>query len=221
MGFSDRDKSSRVRIKICGITRPQDALAAARFGADAVGLVFFPGSPRAINVDVAGKITSALPPFVSRVGLFVNATEAEIRDILDAVPLDVLQFHGDEQPEACRRYSKPYIKAVRMHTAVDLNREAGRYADASALLLDTYVKDIHGGTGQAFDWSTIPRGIDKPLILAGGLTADNVAAAVRQVRPYAVDVSGGVESAKGIKDADKMAEFIREVRHAERVSLQS
>lgn len=205
----------RIRIKICGITRVEDALAAARLGVDAIGLVFYPDSPRAVGIDTAHRIAGMLPPFVTRVGLFVNATSDEINKVLQLVTLDLLQFHGAEEPPECARYSKPYIKAVRMSDVVDVQREARRYADASALLLDAYVKGKHGGTGATFNWSSVPAAVDKPIILAGGLTAENVASAIRQTLPYAVDVSGGVESGKGIKDARKMAEFIREVRYAE------
>lgn len=210
----------RIRIKICGITRVEDALAAAKLGADAIGLVFYPESPRAITIDTAQRIVSLLPPFVVKVGLFVNAASDEINKVLKSVSLDVLQFHGDETPEACRSYSKPYIRTVRMDDGIDVGREAARYADASALLLDAHVTGLRGGTGVAFDWSRIPAAAGKPVILAGGLVADNVARAIRQVIPYAVDVSSGVESGKGIKDAHKMAEFIREVRRAELQSCQ-
>ena len=205
---------ARVRVKICGITRPQDALAAAYLGADAIGLVFYPASPRAVTVQTACAIVEVLPPFICKVGLFVNAAPDEISGVLETVALDVLQFHGDEETEQCKRYSKPFIKAVRMQDNADLNAAVIRYADASALLLDTYVDGLHGGTGQAFDWSRIPAHPGKPLILAGGLTPANVAAAIEQTKPYAVDVSGGVESAKGIKDTGKIAEFIQEVRNA-------
>lgn len=206
---------ARVRIKICGITRAEDALAAIRLGADAIGLVFYPDSPRAVSIDRARMISDMLPPFVTRVGLFVNASGDEINKVLQAVALDLLQFHGEEEPSECARYSKPYIKAVRMCDGVDVPGAAQRYAGASALLLDAYVKGRHGGTGATFNWSSIPAKVGKPIILAGGLTAVNVANAIRQSLPYAVDVSGGVESGKGIKDARKMAEFIREVRYAE------
>ena len=206
---------TRVRIKICGITRVEDALMATRLGADAIGLVFYPDSPRVVSIETACKIAGMLPPFVSKVGLFVNATDDDINRVLQAVAIDLLQFHGAETPSECARYSKPYIKAVRMSDEVDVGHEARRYAAATALLLDTYVKGKHGGTGESFNWSSVPADIGKPIILAGGLTAGNVANAIRQTQPYAVDVSGGVESGKGIKDAYKMAEFIREVRYAE------
>ena len=206
---------ARVRIKICGITRTEDALAAIHLGADAIGLVFYHDSPRAVSMDMACRIADRLPPFVARVGLFVNATDDEIDKVLQAVALDLLQFHGEEDPLVCARYSKPYIKAVRMCDGVDIPGAARRYAGASALLLDAYVRGQHGGTGATFNWSSVPAHAGKPIILAGGLTAGNVASAIRQAQPYAVDVSSGVESGKGIKDAHKMAEFIREVRYAE------
>ena len=209
MGTQDR-----VRIKICGITRLEDALEAVYAGADAIGLVFYDGSPRTVSLQTAGLICAQMPPFVSKVGLFVNAARDEIIRILKVVPLDLLQFHGDEEAEDCRGYSKPYIKAVRMKDHISLVDEAARFSEASALLLDAYTEGIYGGTGQVFDWTKPLPHIDKPLILAGGLTAENVATAIRQIRPYAVDVSGGVESKKGIKDPAKIAEFIREVRNA-------
>ena len=212
--LSENPEYARVRVKVCGITRPQDALEAAHLGVDAIGLVFYPTSPRAVTLQAACAIVDVLPPFVCKVGLFVNATTDEVTRVLEAVALDVLQFHGDEEPEQCSRYSKPFIKAVRMQDNVDLKAVANRYPAAAALLLDTYVEGLRGGTGQVFDWSRIPANTGKPLILAGGLTSANVAAAIEQAEPYAVDVSGGVESAKGIKDAGKIAEFIREVRNA-------
>ncbi len=203
----------RTRVKICGITRHEDALEAARLGADAIGLVFYAPSPRAVGIAQAQDIVRGLPAFVTVVGLFVNATADEIRAVLDQVRLDTLQFHGDETPEQCRAYARPYIKAVSMRVGVDLRACARDYADSAALLLDTHDERTPGGTGQTFDWSRIPGGLDKALILAGGLTSDNVAQAVRQVRPYAVDVSGGVEAAKGIKSHQQMARFINEVNH--------
>jgi len=206
---------SRVRIKICGITRPGDAKLAAALGADAIGLVFYSGSPRYVTAEQARTIAASLPPFICKTGLFVNADEEDIRSVLDQVNLDLLQFHGEENRQMCERYSKPYIKAVRMQANTDLSQIAKDYQSASALLLDTFVKGMQGGTGKTFDWSLIPGDVEKPLILAGGLTAENVADAVSRVRPYGVDVSGGVESDKGIKDANKLAEFIKEVRHAE------
>jgi len=212
---AEEHPAARVRVKICGITRPADALAAACLGADAIGLVFYTGSPRAISIDRARDIVAVLPPFVSKVGLFVNARPEEINAALENVALDILQFHGDESPDQCRGYSKPYIKAVRMRKSVDLESFPDRFSDAMAFLLDAHVAGIRGGTGQTFDWSRIPAGLAKPIILAGGLTSENVAEAIRRVSPYAVDVSGGVESGKGIKDPAKIAEFIREVRNAQ------
>lgn len=201
----------RTRVKICGITRPEDALAAARAGADAIGLVFYPPSPRAVTRERAREIVQVLPPFVSVVGLFVNAQPAEVRAALAALPIDLLQFHGDEAPEECRIYGRPYIKAVAMAPGVDLQAAARRYVDAAGLLLDTHREGVRGGTGEVFDWSRIPPGLDRPIILAGGLTLENVAAAVQRVRPYAVDVSSGVEVSKGIKDAARIEAFIRGV----------
>ena len=201
----------RVRIKICGITRPEDAVAAAASGADAIGLVFYPGSPRCIDTDTAAAIISVLPPFISKVGLFVNQNESEIKSILNLVPLDYLQFHGEESPEECGRYDKPYLKSIKMDEKVNLISAVERYHGSSCLLLDTYVEGIAGGTGQTFDWTKIPVSLNKPIILAGGLTPDNVKTAITRVRPYGVDISSGVEKSKGIKDPDRMAAFIREV----------
>jgi len=201
----------RTRIKICGITRPEDAQAAVRLGADAIGLVFYSASPRAVTIEQAQAIVAALPPFVTTVGLFVDAPLEQVSTTLQGVPLGLLQFHGHETPDDCAAFGRPYIKAVRMRPEVDLAAEALRYSTAQGLLLDTYQPGTPGGTGAAFDWGRVPAGLAKPVILAGGLTPQNVATAVRSVRPYAVDVSGGVEQAKGIKDAEKIAAFIREV----------
>lgn len=201
----------RVRIKICGITRPQDAIAAAASGADAIGLVFYPGSPRFIDTDTAAAIDSVLPPFINKVGLFVNQDEGEISSILKNVSLDYLQFHGEESPEECMRYDKPYIKSIRMEDKVNLTSEVERYSRASCLLLDAHVEGMAGGTGKTFDWTNIPASLTKPFILAGGLTPGNVRTAISQVKPYGVDVSSGVEKSKGIKDPDKITAFIREV----------
>ena len=203
----------RTRVKICGITRPEDALEAARLGADAIGLVFYPPSPRAVTAEQARAIVDALPSFVTIVGLFVDASPAEISAVLGAVRLDTLQFHGNETAAECVRYGRPYIKALRMRPGVDVAACARDHPGSAALLLDAHVEGVPGGTGLAFDWALAPTGLDKPLILAGGLTPENVADAVRRVWPYAVDVSGGVESAKGIKDHRKMAKFINEVNH--------
>lgn len=201
-----------VRSKICGITRIEDALAAAEAGADAIGLVFYANSPRAVSVQQAREIIAALPPFVTTVGLFVNASRCEINEILEAVPLDMLQFHGDETPADCEGYNRPWVKALRVRPGDDLETSCRLYAKASGILLDTYVAGVPGGTGEAFDWSLVPARLSKPIILAGGLSPQNVAQAIAQVRPYAVDVSGGVEQAKGIKDAAKIEAFIGAVR---------
>lgn len=205
---------SVVRSKICGITRIEDALAAVEAGADAIGLVFYAKSPRAVTAQQARAIISALPPFVTSVGLFVDASRCELGELLDAVPLDLLQFHGDEAPADCDGYHRPYIKALRVKPGDDIAAQVELYKNASGVLLDTYVPGIPGGTGEAFDWSLVPEGLSKPVILAGGLTAANVAQAIARVRPYAVDVSGGVELAKGIKDAEKIRAFMQAVKAA-------
>jgi phosphoribosylanthranilate isomerase len=202
-------------VKICGITRPEDALAAARAGAHAIGLVFYARSPRHVTPARAAEIIRVLPPFVTTVGLLVDATAEEVRAALAEAPVGLLQFHGDEMPEFCRQFRRPYVKAVRVKPGVDLLQYAQDYHDAKALLLDNYVEGLHGGSGVAFDWSLIPRGLPLPVILSGGLTPENVTEAVRRVRPSAVDVSSGVESAKGVKDAQKIAAFIKGVRNAD------
>lgn len=205
---------SVVRSKICGITRIEDALAAVEAGVDAIGLVFYAPSPRCVTLQQARLIIAALPPFVTTVGLFVDASRCELGEILDAVPLDLLQFHGDETPDDCDGYHRPYIKALRVRPDDDIAAQVALYKNASGVLLDTYVPGIPGGTGEAFDWSLVPDNVDKPVILAGGLTAENVAQAIAQVRPYAVDVSGGVELTKGIKAATKIRAFMQAVRTA-------
>jgi phosphoribosylanthranilate isomerase len=201
------------RIKICGLTRPEDAAAAARLGADAIGLVFYPPSPRHVSIEQARAVVAALPPFVSVVALFVNPSVAEVDAVLQALPIDVLQFHGEETPEFCRHFNRPYLKAVRVKPGVDLIEWAKQYHDARGLLADAFVEGVHGGTGATFDWALLPAGLGIPLILSGGLNPANVAEAVRQVKPAAVDVSSGVEAAKGIKDAAKMADFIAGALH--------
>ncbi|MDO8812844.1 MAG: phosphoribosylanthranilate isomerase [Gallionella sp.] len=209
------------RVKICGITRVEDALAAARCGADAIGLVFYERSPRHVGIAQALQLAAALPPFVSVVGLFVDADKVFVREVLAQVPLDVLQFHGDEPPEYCVQFGKPYLKAIRVKAGVDLIQCAARFRTARGLLLDAHVEDIPGGTGTTFDWTLIPKQLPLPVILYGGLDAGNVAAAIEQVRPYAVDVSSGVEAAKGIntlkgiKDAAKVARFRQEVTQSD------
>lgn len=203
---------SVVRSKICGITRLEDALAAVAAGADAIGLVFYAPSPRAVTIAQAQAIVAGLPPFVTTVGLFVDMPPREIEGVLAAVPLDLLQFHGDESPADCEALRRPYIKALRVRAGDDVVAQVDAYPGARAVLLDTFVDGVPGGTGQAFDWSLVPAQLSKPVILAGGLTPGNVAAAIAQVRPYAVDVSGGVEVSKGIKDAHKVKDFVRAVR---------
>lgn len=200
------------RIKICGITRVKDALAAAQAGADAIGLVFHAASPRAVSVEQARAIAQAMPPFVTVVGLFVDAPEADIRAVLDQVPLDLLQFHGDEPDSFCQRFARPYLKAVRVRPGDDLNALAANWPGASGILLDSYKPGVPGGTGETFDWSMIPSQRSWMLVLAGGLQADNVRQAIDMTAPWAVDVSGGVEAAKGIKDVDKINAFIHEVK---------
>lgn len=201
-----------VRIKICGITRVEDALAAARAGADAIGLVFHEASPRAVDIQQASLIVKALPPFVTSVGLFVNAEEVRIRQVLERVPLDMLQFHGDEPDDFCRRFERPYLKAVRVRPGVDLDSLAGNWPGASGILLDSYKPGVPGGTGETFDWGLIPAQRNWNLVLAGGLSPGNVREAVDLTQPWAVDVSGGVEAAKGIKDVSKINAFIQEVK---------
>ncbi|MFY9261348.1 MAG: phosphoribosylanthranilate isomerase [Gallionella sp.] len=200
------------RIKICGITRVADLINVAHAGADAIGLVFYPPSPRNVNIQQAVELLAHLPPFITVVGLFVNASADTVRAVMAQVNLDVLQFHGDESPDYCTQFGKPYLKAIRVKAGVDLPQCAARYASAQGLLLDAYVEGIHGGTGASFDWALIPKDLPLPVILSGGLDPQNVAAAIQQVQPYAVDVSSGVEAAKGIKDAGKVAGFIREVK---------
>ncbi|NQZ54366.1 MAG: phosphoribosylanthranilate isomerase [Piscirickettsiaceae bacterium] len=200
----------RTRVKICGITRRQDAEFAIEIGADALGLVFYSPSPRAVTIAQAQQIVENLPPFISIVALFVDAEPEYVHACLNAVRIDVLQFHGDESPDYCEQFDRPYLKAIRMRDGVDLVGLSTNYKSATALLLDSYQPGIPGGTGQAFDWSMIKQ-INKPIILAGGLTVENVAEAIKQVNPYAVDVSGGVEQSKGIKDKQKVSAFIQEV----------
>lgn len=205
---------SRTRIKICGLTRAQDVRAAVDGGADAIGLVFYPPSPRAVSIEQAAELVALLPLFVTSVGLFVNPAPGEVEAVLERVPLQLLQFHGDEAEAECARYGRPWIKAARMRPGVDLLEFAASHPRASGILVDAFV-DGYGGGGKTFDWTLIPAGFARPLVLSGGLDADNVVDAVRRVRPWAVDVSSGVESAKGIKDAEKIAAFIAGVRHAD------
>jgi len=204
----------KTRIKICGITRVADALAAARLGADAIGLVFYSGSPRAVTAAQAAEIINALPPFVVPVGLFVNADAAFVRETVAVAPVQLLQFHGDESPGFCAEFGLPFLRALRVRAGGDLLQYAREFHAAKGLLLDAWVEGVHGGTGATFDWSLIPPDLPLPVILSGGLNPDNVEQAVRRVRPWAVDVSSGVESAKGIKDAAKIEAFINGVRNA-------
>lgn len=204
-----------VRVKFCGITRAEDAQAAVSLGADALGFVFYAPSPRYIDVARAAAIVRELPPFLCKVGLFVNAQPDEVDDICRAVALDVVQYHGDETPEDCARSPRPWIKAIRVRPDLDIAQECARYAQASAWLFDTYDDKLYGGSGKAFDWHRLPQHNRRPIILAGGLTPDNVGQAIRSTAPYAVDVSGGIEAAKGIKDHDKMRKFIAEVERCE------
>ncbi len=202
-------------VKICGITRTEDGLAAAHAGAHAIGLVFHPGSPRCVAPGVAAAIVRALPPFITTVALFVDADPQAVRAVLREVPVHLLQFHGAEPPDYCNAFDRPWLKAVRVKPGVDLLQYAGRYAAAKGLLLDAFSDAAHGGTGQSFDWTLIPDRLSLPVVLAGGLTPGNVGEAVRRVRPWAVDVSSGVEREKGIKDAAKIAAFIRGARDAD------
>ncbi|HEY0634148.1 MAG TPA: phosphoribosylanthranilate isomerase [Gammaproteobacteria bacterium] len=208
-------RPKRTRVKICGITRPEDGISAATAGADAIGLVFYAKSPRHVTPQQAHAIISSLPPFVTTVGLFVDASREEIEGVLREVPLDTLQFHGEETPDFCALFGRPYLKAIAMREGVDLHGEVRRFSSASALLVDTFQAGVPGGTGVSFDWARLPADLSKPLILAGGLNPDNVAQAIIQAHPYAVDVSSGVEAAKGIKDADKIAAFMRGVVKAD------
>ena len=204
----------RTRIKICGITRSEDALAAARAGADAIGLVFYPPSPRFLGLDQARELRNVLPPFVMPVALFVNPAAAEVAAVVERVRPTMLQFHGEEGPEFCAQFDLPYIKACRVKPGVDLLEYLRPFSGAAGWLLDSHVEE-YGGVGESFDWSLIPAERSRPLVLSGGLARENVREAVRRVRPWAVDVSSGVESAKGIKDAAKIAAFIAEVRNAD------
>ena len=208
----------RTRVKICGITRTEDALAAAKLGADAIGLVFYPPSPRHLEIEQALSVCQQLPAFVTTVALFLNADEAYVTEVVTRVPVDLLQFHGTEDPAYCERFSKPYIKALGMGSLSqhDLIGQANAFDNARGLLLDSHVQGTAGGSGEVFDWSTVPQQLNKPVILAGGLTVGNVADAISRVHPWAVDVSSGVEADKGIKSAELMSAFMNEVDNANR-----
>jgi phosphoribosylanthranilate isomerase len=202
-------------VKICGITRVEDGLAAAHAGAHAIGLVFHADSPRFVSRSRAREIAQALPPFVTAVGLFVDPQPETVLAVMQEVPLQLLQFHGDEPPELCERFALPYIKAFRVAPGGDLLQYAALYRTAKGLLLDAHVDGTHGGTGRSFDWALVPRRLPLPVVLAGGLTPANVGEAIRAVRPWGVDVSSGVEREKGIKDVDKIVAFMRGARDAD------
>lgn len=204
------------RIKICGITRVQDAQVASAEGADAIGIVFYPPSPRFVaDLALARDIALAAGPFVTVVGLFVDPEPAELTAIMDAVPLHMLQFHGNESAGFCQQFARPYMKALRMKPGADISGQAATFDGASGILLDAYRKGVPGGTGETFDWSGVPSGLSQPLVLAGGLTPHNVSEAIRVAKPWAVDVSGGVETSKGIKDAALVSRFCQAVRAAD------
>lgn len=200
------------KIKFCGMTRNEDALAAAELGVNAIGLIFYSKSPRAVDSDQAKKVIQGLPASIIKVGVFVNASFAEVKSVLDQLSLDWLQFHGNESPEFCRNFHVPYIKVVRMKNDVDFKDYAKHYHDAKALLLDAYLENTPGGTGKTFAWNLVPKDFSIPIILAGGLKANNVRAAIAKVHPDMVDVVSGIEATPGIKDYDKMAQFVDAVK---------
>lgn len=206
----------RTRVKICGLTQVEDARRVAQSGADSIGLVFYPPSPRAVSIEQAQLICAALPAFVTVTALFVDEQAARIEQALQQLPIDLLQFHGDESAQFCRQFGTPYIKALRVRPGLDLQQQAADYHDARGLLCDAYKKGVPGGTGETFDWQLLDVDLPLPVILAGGLNVANVAQAITAVRPYAVDVSGGVEAAKGIKDIDLVQRFIQEVARGDR-----
>ena len=205
----------RTRVKICGITSVGDGLAAARHGADAIGLIFYPPSPRLVTLERAREIAASLPSFVARVAVFVNPSAAEVEAVIRACRPDLIQFHGEESADFCRSFGVPYLRALRVRPGVDLLESLSLFGDAAGWLLDAYRQELYGGTGEAFDWGLIPRELARPLILSGGLDAENVGAAIRRVRPWAVDVSSGVEAAKGVKDERRIAAFMEAVRNAD------
>lgn len=201
----------RTRIKVCGVTRPCDAVSAVEAGADAIGLVFYAPSPRAVTLKQAADLCRHIPAFVTITALFVNAEADVVREHIESLPIDLLQFHGDESVDYCESFQRPYIKALRVKPGLDLRAACQQYRSARALLLDAYRAGVPGGTGETFDWSLIPQELELPWVLAGGLTADNVRKAIAQTGAYAVDVSGGVEAAKGIKDPARIQQFFNEV----------
>ena len=205
----------RTRVKICGITSLSDGLAAARHGADAIGLIFYPPSPRLVTLERAREIAASLPAFVARVAVFVNPAAADVDAVIRACRPDLLQFHGEEAADFCRSFGVPYLRALRVRPGVDLLESLSPFGDAAGWLLDAYRQELYGGTGEAFDWELIPRELVRPLILSGGLDVENVGAAIRRVRPWAVDVSSGVEAAKGVKDERRIAAFMEAVRSAD------
>jgi phosphoribosylanthranilate isomerase len=207
---------AQTRIKICGITRVEDAIAAVASGADAIGLVFYGKSSRAVSIDQASIIAKAVPPFVSIVALFVDEAAAEVERVLNAVPIDVIQFHGSETPQFCDQFNRPYVKAFRVTPELNLATASQGYTSSRGILLDTWKEGVPGGTGQSFDWRLAQNALPLPVILAGGLNPENVGDAIAMLRPAAVDVSGGVESAPGIKDSGKIREFIAAVRAADK-----
>ena len=211
----------RTRVKICGITRVEDALVASEAGADAIGLVFYATSPRYVEVRKAQEICAALPPFVSVTGLFVNATREQVKSVLGEVPLDLLQFHGSEDRGVCEGFGRPYIKAIGMQAGVDLRAIMQNHPQASGFLLDAYQPDTHGGGGLSFDWASFPETGERPMVLAGGLTPENVSLAVEQTQAYAVDVSSGVEHRKGIKSGEKIQAFMRGVERGDAIRAHS
>jgi phosphoribosylanthranilate isomerase len=204
----------RTRVKICGITSVSDGLAAVRHGADAIGLIFYPPSPRLVTLERARDIAAGLPAFVARVAVFVNPAAADVDAVIRACRPDLLQFHGEETADFCRGFGVPYLRALRVRPGVDLVESLLPFGDAAGWLLDAYRQELYGGTGEAFDWELIPRGLARPLILSGGLDVENVGAAIRRVQPWAVDVSSGVEAAKGVKDERRIAAFMEAVRNA-------
>lgn len=204
----------RTRVKICGITNVEDAIGVVESGADAIGLVFYPPSPRAVTIEQAVAIVKKIPAFITVVALFVNAEQKEVQSVIEAVKVDLLQFHGDETPDYCGSFNRPFIKALRVQPQTNLLQYATDFSMSKGLLLDAFSEGLPGGTGKVFDWTLIPQQFPLPIILAGGLDATNVLAAIEQVKPFAVDVSGGVELSKGKKDAFKLRAFMQQVNQS-------
>ncbi|MBN2866926.1 MAG: phosphoribosylanthranilate isomerase [Thiotrichales bacterium] len=202
---------ARTRVKICGLTNVTDALMVANAGADAVGLVFYAPSPRHVEIEQACSIAKALPAFVTKTALFVNPDASYVKAVLEQVQIDLLQFHGDETPEFCQQFGLPYMKAIRMQATTDLTQLAEQYASSCGILLDAYKPGVPGGTGEQFNWDWVPKTLSKPIILAGGLTAENIHQAIQITQPWAVDVSGGVEASKGLKSPEKVTLFMQQV----------